>query len=150
MHIERRGKRFLLYVGVDEAECQRRQEREERDRAATDAMESARRTIDELPKSAREYASDCLNAVELFAKYQRGIVHRSGGGYRFDDEAVKQFEEALQDAVAALKGATVTFDPAGRARRVAMIRHGAAAADAGFQGQLAAIRAGTDSAKAAD
>src|SRR5260221_1962465 len=72
--IEKRGKRFLIQREVDDAERHCREERESRDRAATDAADAANRTLGDLPKSAQEYASRRLDAVELFAKCLHGAV----------------------------------------------------------------------------
>lgn len=144
LEITKSGKPFRVSVKVDESEHQRRVERDNGDRAMADASELADRALNDLPRSAQEYASRHLKAVQLFVNCLGGAV-RPKGGYSFDDRAVEQFEDAmsdLRDAVEALKLGIVTFDPARREGYIARIRHRAAWSDAGFQGQLATIVAG--------
>lgn len=147
LHIYRRSaRRFDVIVGLSENEKQRRRESKARAEELRRSREVQARAEFELfcmPHTHEDYRSQAIkelrNAIKLFCTQQMGP--REWNGFRYDEDAIGDFNVAAEDLVEILEQGTTLFCKERHAARIAAIKGKTARADAPLQRFLATAQA---------
>lgn len=132
----------FYYVGTEREQREHGwNERNAERRHLEEAQADEARRVADLPGSIEEYRLRMLATADLVAREVRVLASRGAGGYRYDDVAMAEVEQALSMLTSTLELGQVMFSPQRRQATVTALRAKTAKANLPLQVWIATATA---------